>query len=157
MTRNRIMKLASVVLVVLGAATAVQAGEGGGGGGMGGGGNDRLKEAEERFARANNRFGLNVRTFGHYGEAVLPDGTRIRSTGLFNGDRLVTTVTPDGQATAGIRPKGQKANAEGASSRTVYNPRTGITSTFTRYADGSTIGIHVDAQGNRSTSTSMKP
>jgi hypothetical protein len=151
------LKIASLAFLALMAAGAARAeGGGGGGGGGGSGGNDRLREAEQRYGRDNAMVRLRLlRGLGDYAESTLPDGTRIRSTGLGGGDRLVTTRTPDGLLTAGFRPKGQKADKKGASSRTVYNPRTGITSTFTRYADGSTIGVHVDAQGNRATSTSM--
>jgi hypothetical protein len=85
---------------------------------------------------------------------VLPDGTRIRSIGLASGDRFVTTITPDGVARTGFRPAGQPASQRGAPSRTTYNPRTGITSTWTTQADGSRVGVHVDRQGNRSVSTS---
>jgi hypothetical protein len=147
-----IAAFAGLSLFVLGAAGAAHA-EGGGGGG--GGGNDRIRESEQRYARDNAMVRLRLRGFGDYAEGILPDGTRIRSASIGDGDRIVTTTTPDGLVTEGVRPKGQKANAKGASSRTVYNPQTGITSTFTRYEDGSTIGVHVDRYGNRATSTSM--
>ena len=87
-------------------------------------------------------------------DAVLPDGTRIRSIGLASGDRFVTTITPDGVVRSGFRPAGQRAGQPGAASRTTYNPRTGITSTWTTQADGTRVGVHVDRQGNRSVSTS---
>lgn len=148
------LKIASIAFLALAAASAARA-EGGGGNG-GGGGNDRIKEYEQR-ARMNRMALLRANGAGSYAEGILPDGTRIRSTSIGDGDRVVRTTTPDGLVTEGIRPKGQKANARGASSRTVYNPDTGITSTFTRYEDGSTIGVHVDRYGNRATSTSMRP
>jgi hypothetical protein len=158
MSAKSSLKIASLAFLAFMAAGAARAegGGGGGGGGGGSGGNDRLREAEQSYARGNAMIRLRLlRGLGDYAESTLPDGTRIRSTGIGGGDRIVTTRTPDGLVTGGFRPKGQKADKKGASSRTVYNPRTGITSTFTRYADGSTIGVHVDAQGNRSTSTSM--
>jgi hypothetical protein len=82
----------------------------------------------------------------------LPDGTVIRSQAVVGG-RVVTTTTPDGVRRVGGRPPGVQPAGRGQS-RTTYNPRTGITSTWTRNADGTVTGVHVDRQGNRSVSTS---
>lgn len=141
-----------------------------GGGGGGGGGDDRWSvfHNQPQPARSYGHAGAagrNARAGGGAGamqhevgvasaETTLPDGTRIRSVGLASGDRFVTTVTPDGVVRTGFRPAGQPAGQRGAASRTTYNPRTGITSTWTMQADGTRVGVHVDRQGNRSVSTS---
>lgn len=148
------------------------AGEGGGGGG-GGGGDDRwaVFHNQPNLGQAASGYGhigrvdraagprAGVGAMGHQvgvasADAVLPDGTRIRSIGLASGDRFVTTITPDGVVRSGFRPAGQRAGQPRAASRTTYNPRTGITSTWTTQADGTRVGVHVDHQGNRSVSTS---
>jgi hypothetical protein len=141
MTRLSLTAFACASVLVL-SGFAAQAGEGGGGGG-----DDRW--AQPPIFNPGPRPAPNARP---YAESTLPDGTRIRSTGLGLGNRKVTTTTPDGKRVSGNRPKGadKKKNAN----RTVYNPKTGITSTYTNNPDGTRTGVHVDRQGNRATSTS---
>jgi hypothetical protein len=166
-------RMAALALCLCTPLAPAFAGEGGGGGGGGGGGDDR-------WAVFHNQpnLGQPASSYGHIGrvdraagrragggamqhqvgvasaDTVLPDGTRIRSIGLASGDRFVTTITPDGVVRSGFRPAGQRAGQPGAPSRTTYNPRTGITSTWTTQADGTRVGVHVDREGNRSVSTS---
>ncbi len=128
------------VLVLSG--VAAQAGEGGGGGG------------DDRWARPpifnpGPRPAPDARPFA---ESTLPDGTRIRSTGLGLGNRKVTTTTPDGRRVSGNRPG--KAFNKPNGNKTTYNTKTGITSTWTTNPDGSRTGVHVDRQGNRAVSHS---
>jgi len=143
MTRFSLSAFACASVLVLSAAAA-QAGDGGGGGG---GGDDRW--AQPPIFKPGPRINPNARPFA---ESTLPDGTRIRSTGLAQDLRRVTTTTPDGKVTGGNR--GGKVGDKAKVNRTVYNPKTGITSTFTRTADGRVTGVHVDRQGNRSVSRS---
>jgi hypothetical protein len=139
MSQSKILKLASVACIVLAAASVARA-EGGGGG------NDRLNDAAAVAAKPARPI-LPWAS----GSSTLPDGTRITSEGVGGGRRVVTTRTPDGNAVRG--PRGNVLPKDKIN-RTVYNSKTGITSTFTRNADGSVTGVHVDRQGNRSTSTS---
>lgn len=141
MFRFSLSAFACASVLVL-SAVGAHAGEGGGGGG-----DDRW--AQPPIFNPGPRAAPNARPFA---ESTLPDGTRIRSTGLGLGNHKVTTTTPDGRRVSGNRPRGagNKPNAN----KTVYNPKTGITSTYTNNPDGTRTGVHVDRQGNRSTSTS---
>lgn len=141
MTRLSLSAFACASVLVL-SGFAAQAGEGGGGGG-----DDRW--AQPQVFNPGPRPAPNARPFA---ESTLPDGTRIRSTGLAQGLRRVTTTTPDNKVTGGNR--GPRVGERAKVNRTVYNPKTGITSTFTRTADGRVTGVHVDRQGNRSVSRS---
>ena len=141
MTRLSLSAFACATVLVL-SGVAAQAGEGGGGGG-----DDRW--ARPPIVNPGPRPAPNARPFA---ESTLPDGTRIRSTGLAQGLRRVTTTTPDNKVTGGNR--GRKVGEKAKVNRTVYNPKTGITSTFTRTSDGRVTGVHVDRQGNRSVSRS---
>jgi hypothetical protein len=143
MSRSSIWKLATAALIAIAAASAAKA-DGGGGGG-----NDRLVEAAAAAAKPGPRVNPNQRPFA---ETTLPDGTRIRSEDLGVRNHRVTTTTPDGRRVAGNRP--DKAFNKPNGNRTVYNSKTGITSTFTNNPDGTRTGVHVDRQGNRSVSTS---
>lgn len=147
MSRINIFAFASAALIALGVATTANAS------GDGGGGNERFSSPPPAANPAAARPAAVFRG-GANAQSTLPDGTRITSIDRGRGQRAVTTQTPDGQVTRGRRgavaPK-DKVN------RTVYNPQTGITSTFARNADGTVSGVHVDRQGNRSTSTSGKP
>lgn len=149
MTRNAILSLAGAAALVLGMAATAHA-EGGGGGG--GGGDDRWAQPAPANRAALPAAGA-ARRPGPIASArsTLPDGTRITSEDIGGGVRSVRTLTPDGNMEQGRRGDGAKRNKV---NRTVYNPKTGITSTFTRTADGRVTGVHVDRQGNRSVSRS---
>jgi hypothetical protein len=127
--------------------SAFAEGGGGGGGGDGGGGSDRWAQPQV-FARPP----VPAPGARPYAETTLPDGTRIRSTGLGLGNHRVTTTTPDGVRVSGNRPR--RAFNKPNGNKTVFNRETGITSTYTMNPDGSRTGVHVDRWGNRSVSTS---
>ena len=145
MSRSNISKLAYVALIAMGITTGAQAS------GDGGGGNERFASPPPAPAAAVRPAAPRPAAVFQgraNAQSTLPDGTRITSIDVGRGQRAVTTQTPDGQVTRGRRgavaPK-DKVN------RTVYNPQTGITSTFTRDPVGGRVtGVHVDRQGNRS-------
>jgi len=137
MKRLSLSALACASILALSAVSA----QADGGGGGGGGGDDRW----------NAPVVLKPIPGFPSASSTLPDGTRIRSGGIGGGQRVVTTQTPDGKKVSGKRGNVEKKDKV---NRTVYNARTGITSTFTRNPDGSVSGVHVDSQGNRATSTS---
>lgn len=141
----RTLRLSLFALVLSSPFTFALASEGGGG--SGGGGDDRWAQPQV-FARPP-QAPPGARPFA---ESTLPDGTRIRSTGLGLGNHRVTTTTPDGVRASGNRPR--RAFNKPNGNKTVYNSQTGITSTYTTNPDGSRTGVHVDRQGNRSVSTS---
>jgi hypothetical protein len=144
----RTLRLSLVALVLSSPFTLALASEGGGGSG----GDDRWAQPVQANRAAPPAAGA-ARRPGPIASArsTLPDGTRITSEDVGGGVRSVRTLTPDGNMVQGRRGDGA---ARHKANRTVYNPKTGITSTFTRGPDGRVTGVHVDRQGNRSVSRS---
>lgn len=155
------LRRSGLSIIVLALITATPAASDGGGGGGGGsdGGSPSMQGISGISSRPQQRIGVangnrvNRMQNRPSAETTLPDGTVIRSTGVGGGVRAVRTTTPDGTSRVGARPRGAQPAGRGQS-RTTYNPQTGITSTWTRNADGTVTGVHVDRQGNRSVSNS---